>query len=78
MISRQQIIQRLSNLKSVQFVAYINRIDSDCHLVRLRLLRSDLVQGLPSYVLYDWQVFECSNRVLKAISNDQSVCIELT
>jgi len=37
MISRTQLLERLSTLQNFKFVAYIDKVSDDTHIVRLRV-----------------------------------------
>lgn len=58
MISRQQIIERLSTLSNFKYVAYIDRVSDNTHIVRLKVYQFEKA-GLPNdTVVMDYIVRE--------------------
>lgn len=58
MISRNQFISKLHNLKNYRFVAYLEQIDRDIHLVRLRIEDFKKANLPASVYLVDFIVFD--------------------
>ena len=58
MISRNQFISKLHNLKNYKFVAYLEQIDRDIHLVRLCVEDFKRAKLPASVFLIDFIVFD--------------------
>ena len=58
MISRTQVIEQLKNLSNFQFVAYIDQLSNDTHIVRLRVPQFEKAGLSNSTVVMDYIVNE--------------------
>jgi hypothetical protein len=75
MLSRQQIIQSLTDLTNFRFVAYLDKVADGKHLVRLVILEFEDKRLNPSTYVQDFIVSEC-NGYLSAVSVKMNIHID--
>lgn len=75
MLSHSQIIERLTQLRNYQFVAYLNRLTDSSHLVRLNVV-DFFAAGLSQEISQiDFVVYEMPG-YLRAVSVNGSIHID--
>lgn len=75
MLSRTEIIQTLTDLKKFRFVAYLDKVADDKHLVRFVILEFQGKNFHSSTCVQDFIVTEC-NGYLSAVSVKMNIVID--
>jgi hypothetical protein len=68
-VSRTQIVSRLRNLHSFEFIGYISQEASDVHVIRLGFIHVHSNSNFRERIISDFYVTECTG-FMRAVSKD--------